>query len=243
MIGDYNFVTKSISKQQDAYEKIKYKIIRNEFHPDSMLVERQLCETLNISRTPIREALHRLSSEGYINFIPDKGMFVSKIRFEDMMEIFEIREALESMAIKLFVQRKDANTVGQIKESLIAQEEAYSQGNYISFRDRNTEFHQLYINGSKNNRLINILKMIMDMNDRMTFFNPPSKARSKDSLIQHRKIFRAIETGNADLAAELIKNHIIDIKKYHINMHETSVVKCFLIMGQYLTPNKLNMEI
>ncbi len=212
-------MVKNNSKQQDAYEKIKSKIIRNEFHPDSMLVERQLCEDLKISRTPIREALHRLSSEGFITFIPDKGMFVSKIRFEDMMEIFEIREALEGMAIKLFVQRKDMDIFKQMEESLALQERAYSEENYIQLRDDNARFHQLYIEGSKNTKLINILKTIMEQNDRMTFFNPPSKSRSKDSLLQHRKILKAIEIGNADLAAESIKKHIIDVKKYHISQH------------------------
>lgn len=210
---------KDDSKQTIAYNKIKDAIIKNELLPDTLLVERQLCDTLGISRTPIREALRRLSSEGLVDSIPDKGMFVSRIRFEDMVEIFELREALEGMAIRLFVQKRDKDIFKQMEECIVLQERAYKEGNYSLNVEKDMEFHQLYIKGARNSRLESFLNTVLDQNSRMAFFTVTDKERIEGSLEQHKKVLKAVEQGDAEEAERLIKEHIINIKEYHIDKH------------------------
>lgn len=208
---------KDQSKQQIAYNKIKAAIIKNELLPDTLLVERQLSNTLGISRTPIREALRRLSSEGLVDFIPDKGMFVSKIRFEDMLEIFELREALEGMAVRLFVLRKNSDIVQQMEECLALQELAYQEGNYRLNVELDMEFHNFYLKGSKNLRLESFINTVLDQNSRMAFYTVNDEERIKASLVQHKQVLDAIRQDNAAEAERLIKEHIINVKEYHIN--------------------------
>lgn len=210
---------KDNSKQQIAYNKIKAAIIKNELLPDTLLVERQLSNTLGISRTPIREALRRLSSEGLVDFIPDKGMFVSKIRFEDILEIFELREALEGMAVRLFVLRKNSDIVQQMEECLTLQELAYKEGNYSLNVEFDMKFHNFYLKGSKNLRLESFVNTVLDQNSRMAFYTVNDKERIETSLVQHKKVLDAIRQGNADQAEKLIKEHIINVKEYHINKY------------------------
>ncbi len=203
------------SKQQIAYEKIKDAIIKNELLPDMLLIERQLCKTLGFSRTPIREALNKLASEGLVEFIPNKGMFVSKIRFEDMIEIYELREALESLAIKLFILKKDSGIVKQMEECLMNHEQAYETGDYNACVERDMEFHDLFIRGSRNIRLGNFIKTIHDQNSRVAFFTVHDEERLKTSLDQHKKVFEAIMQNDEQLAERLIKEHVVNIKQYH----------------------------
>lgn len=210
---------KDSSKQQIAYDKIKAAIVKNELLPDTILVERQLSITLGISRTPVREALRRLSGEGLVEFIPDKGMFVSKIRFEDIIEIFELREALEGMAIRLFVLRKNNDIVHKMEECLALQERAYKEGNYSLNVEMDLEFHQLYIKGSKNSRLISFINTVLDQNSRMAFNTLRDKARIESSLVQHKKVLEAIREGNADQAEKLIKEHVVNVKEYHLSKY------------------------
>jgi DNA-binding GntR family transcriptional regulator len=94
------------NKLVEAYEKLKKAIIDYEFPPGKLLIERELCELIGVSRTPVREALRRLSSDGFVDFVPGRGTVVTRLTKEDMIHIYELKEALDKMAVKLCIQRK-----------------------------------------------------------------------------------------------------------------------------------------
>ncbi|MCD8001027.1 MAG: GntR family transcriptional regulator, partial [Oscillospiraceae bacterium] len=96
---------KTVSKKQTAYNRIKDMILNNHLKPGDSIVEREICESLGVSRTPVRAAFAELAEEGLVEIIPGRGVFVSRIRFEDMIEIYDIREALECMSVKLLTER------------------------------------------------------------------------------------------------------------------------------------------
>ncbi|NTV90493.1 MAG: GntR family transcriptional regulator [Clostridiales bacterium] len=215
-LNDNISIKSNFSKQHVAYEKIKDAIIKDELLPDTLLVERELCKNLGFSRTPVREALNRLALEGLVEFIPNKGMFVSKIRFEDMLEIYELREALEGMAIRLFTLRKDNEILRQMEECLVDQCRALEAADYARCVERDMDFHDLFVRGSRNNRLINFIKTVHDQNSRVAFFTVNDLERLKTSHEQHQRVFEAIGNNDAELAEKLIKEHIVNIKQYHI---------------------------
>lgn len=204
------------NKHAIAYNQIKNLIIKNRIEPNTLLVERQLSEQLGVSRTPIREALKRLTSEGLTEFIPGKGVFVSNLTFEDFINISEVREALEGMAAKLCTLKKDEKVIETLEKNLDALEEALNSGDYDQSVEYDIQFHHILISGAKNPKLENLLNGIYDQINRFAFFSVSDVERQRMSLRQHRKVLEAIKNDDANLAEKLIRDHIIHVKEYHV---------------------------
>lgn len=203
-----------VNKQQFAYDAIKQAIVENIYKPDTLLVERTLCAALGISRTPVREALKRLCFEGYVVSIPEKGMFVSKIRLEDMIEIYEIREALEKMAIRLLVERKNNDVVKQLEECFDSHERAFKAGTFDIAMHKDVEFHHIYVKGCRNKRLADYLMTIYDQNDRLAFSISEYPEVVSFFMEQHRKILSAVKASDPTLAALSVEEHIVSVKNF-----------------------------
>lgn len=205
------------NKNKVAYSKIKASIIRNEFAPGTLLVERQISEQLNISRTPVREALRKLAGEGMVEFIPNKGVFVSRIRIEDIVEIYELREALDGMAVRLCTQRMTEDVMAGLDQNIMNQAEALKGGDYFKFIDYDMDFHSIYIKGAGNLRLEEFLKAIIDQINRLANTSIGDMDRARISMEQHRKLLETMKRKDAVMAETLIKEHMINIKEYYIS--------------------------
>jgi len=107
-----------ISIRERAYLHLKDLILEGELKAGDRLVERELAERLNISRTPIREALFRLESQGFVKTVPRKGVIVSDISEKEIIEVFTILSSLEVLAAKLAVQKLDIETKGKFEASI-----------------------------------------------------------------------------------------------------------------------------
>ena len=151
-----------ISKQEYVYSVIRKQIIENKYKPGSMLVERTISAELNISRTPVREAFRRLAQDGLVSITPGKGVFVADISIENMLEIFELREALEKMAIKLLLLKGNNDMIKLVEQCAEEQQEAYKNGDGELFMKKDMEFHNLIAEGSRNGRLVNGIRSIYD---------------------------------------------------------------------------------
>ena len=107
------------NKHDYAYRMIKDWIIQGELPSDTILVERQLCQMLGLSRTPVRSALQELAKDGFVLTAPGRGMMVSRVQIEDVIEIFEIRRSLDILALELFEaaghQRQHRRCAGKIR--------------------------------------------------------------------------------------------------------------------------------
>src|SRR5690554_1887708 len=103
-------------KTIDVYEDLKAKISKEEFLPGEILVERDLCEIYKISRTPIREVLWKLVSDGLIEKVSNKGYRVKELTLENIFEIFQARESIEGMAVRLACQKGDSDFLSKIKQ-------------------------------------------------------------------------------------------------------------------------------
>jgi len=206
-------------KHDIVYANLKDLIIKNELKPGAPLVERQLCSTYNLSRTPVREALRKLAAEGFVEIIPDRGVFVSKIGYEDMLEIFELREALEKMAIRLFIARKTDELMKRLEDCFTQQEQNYRDGNNLVSMQRDMEFHTIYVEGARNNRLIQYMGTIYDHIKRMALRITNDEELMKQAIEQHRKVLMAVKAGDADLAEKRVMEHIQSVKEYHVERY------------------------
>jgi len=179
----------------------------------------KLCETLSISCTPLRNALGRLAIEGLGVIIPKKGTFVSRVRFEDLIELFELREALEGMAVGLCMSRNRVVAIKQMEENLKIQGKAIENSNYNMSIENDLAYHFIFINLSRNSKIELMLQQISDMISRFAITTVDNFERQKQSYEEHKKIFSAIKLNNVDLAEKLVREHIVNVKEYHINKH------------------------
>ncbi|MCD7896975.1 MAG: GntR family transcriptional regulator [Planctomycetaceae bacterium] len=198
-----------------AYDFIKQSIINNEFPADATLTETLLCNKYGFSRTPVREALHRLSSEGFVVFIKDKGAFVAQIGLEDLLQNYEIREALEGMAAKLCAVRSNKALVEELNGLLQKIKACHAKGNLSQAMAYDMEFHRRLIRGSKNTRLEAIMGVVLDLISCMAY--KADEDIISLSIEDHERILDAIESSDAEQAEAIMREHIAHSKKYHFD--------------------------
>ncbi|MTI58618.1 MAG: GntR family transcriptional regulator [Firmicutes bacterium] len=210
---------KTYSKKEIAYNRIKSMIVDGKFKKGESLVERKLCETLGVSRTPVREALHVLEKDGLVETIEGKGVFVKKIEFCDMIEIFELREALEVMAIKLFMKRADESTVKEFEKLMKEQEAAYKRDEHDKFMNIDMKLHNLISENAQNKKLRNFLNTIYDQIKQIAISAKDDVEIRDMAIVAHRKILQAILDKDSEAAQKAMLEHIIQVKKYHMERY------------------------
>lgn len=162
---------KFISLNDHVCEYISEKISSGEMHPGEKINENQLCEKLDISRTPIREALIELSSKQIIEKIPRKGFYIKKINVEKSKEIYEIIGLLEShIACNVMdkISDDDIRKMNQIYEQMCV---SLKYKDLFAYKNLQMKFHNIYIQLYDNNTLINTLNEFKFSISLQTFYD------------------------------------------------------------------------
>ena len=208
---------------QQAYQSIRDEIIKGKLDGRQHLTEGFFASRFGISKSPIREALNRLESEGLITIIPRRGAFVSEFSIHDVEEIYELREVLEALVVRDAVL--DSKTLGGMRESVRAAK-AYLRKNDISnYIREDATFHTKLAQASSNSRLAKILE---NMHNQMLILRRKTfELTSRTSVKQHTQILGALEKGRKDVAAKLMVRHIRTVRRRlvdHLKRQEISVV-------------------
>jgi DNA-binding GntR family transcriptional regulator len=197
-----------VSLSQVAYERIKQKIVSLELGPGEVIDEAALQGELNLGRTPIREALKRLSLEKLVNIIPRRGMFVTEIGVRDLQHLFEVRVELESLAARLATQR-GTNLHWQ---KMTAALEQLSAGGTPADNEMMIKIdytcHQTIYQATNNEFLQDTLNTMYTLSLRLWYFGLVQIGSMRAAVLEHRVILDAMKAGNADLAAHLTEQHI-----------------------------------
>ena len=211
------------AKQLYAYEKIKEAIVKNVYEAQKPLNEKDLCEELGgVSRTPVRDALRRLTCEGLVEYIPGKGAIVSEVSFKDLLEISEVRHSIECTAVQLFIERADEVDMDKLHDVIKMQELAVQDDKMTQAVMNDNNFHTVISEGSKNSRVESLVKSLVQQSGRGSYMTVWDVERVKRSLMQHKEIYKAIETKNKELAYQKMSNHITDWMEYLINRNMNS---------------------
>ena len=141
--------------QEQAYDYLKEKILSGGYRIDEIYSETKAAEEIGISRTPVRDALQRLSQEGFIDILPSRGFRMHQISKEDVIETFQMRSAIEGFCAHLiareFRTEKAISTLSQLKNSLQKQQEILvTTRNIEEFVEVDNEFHTLIISYAEN---------------------------------------------------------------------------------------------
>lgn len=203
------------SKKIIAYNGIKQLIKEGTFARDTPLVERQLCEVLEVSRTPVREALRELANEGLVEIIEGKGVYVKRIDYKDMIEIFELREALEMMTIKLFLERAGQYEVQRFEELMEEQEEAYQKEEHAKFMKNDMKLHNLIAEGAQNSRIRQVISNIYDQIQQMAISVKDDSTIRDMAIRAHRSILEAIKAKDVEQAQKAMAAHVVEVKEFY----------------------------
>lgn len=196
----------------EALTRLRDEIIQGKMRPNERLIAADLAERLNTSRTPIREALQLLEAEQLV-VAAKRGYVVREHTKEEIVEIYEVRAALEGMAARLAAQKtgtsayKDIEAIGAHKDSLIASNDRKR------IVDLNDEFHAAIFAASGNSRLDRI-----NRSNSQHFFNYRiaelyTKEETKISIKGHALILKAIKNHDADQADAAAQEHVLEALK------------------------------
>ena len=193
---------------QQVYSHLRAGILDNTYPPGSSLPEEALAASLKVSRVPVREALRRLSAEGLVVIRPRQGATVTELTSKEFLDAYQVREALEVLAVRLAVPQLTPDDLDQLDALQQAMHLAADANDAEAFFGVNAEFHGFLVEKADNGDLKAIYKSLID---RMRRYRTPSldlRGGMTTSLDEHAAILIAIRNGDADEAAHLIAEHI-----------------------------------
>jgi DNA-binding GntR family transcriptional regulator len=149
-----------VSIRQKVYDHLRNEILSNRIPAGTRLVEGRLAKQINVSRTPIREALHILEMEGLVESFPRVGYRVKELRWEDVEELCEIRAVNEILAAKWAMKRVTPQELAAMKHNIDTAEAEIQAGNPEYFVERDAEFHEMLAKASGSERLLELCQML-----------------------------------------------------------------------------------
>jgi DNA-binding GntR family transcriptional regulator len=205
------------SKKMIVYENLKRRIITNALKPGDPLNEVILSKELKISKTPVREALQQLEKKGLVENIPGKGAFVSRFTFQDIRELFEIREILECEVIKRVASKGDLNLAEAqaIRDKFIASD-TNSGRTGKSYFNAGDQIHSFIFTAHGNRKLIREYQGLQEQIVRITlyFFNQNREERATQSFKEHLEIIDSLIARDPVRAEQAIRTHLQNSLEY-----------------------------
>jgi DNA-binding GntR family transcriptional regulator len=193
---------------QRVYDHLRAEILSGNLEPGVELAEVALAEQLGVSRGPIREAIGRLASEGLVTVRPRRGAVVSPLSKEEFLELYQVREALERMAVKLAVPRLQPGDFVALQALIDDMTSQAKQEKVSEFFAANAEFHQRLVDASGNAKLGELYRQLLDQIGRYRTRSLLLRGNLQRSVAEHAAILRAAKRGNAERAAHLMSEHI-----------------------------------
>jgi len=200
-----------------VFEQIKEMIVRGEIPAGKRMIENEIAKSMGISRTPVREAVHKLEAEGLLDPLPKGGYVVRGLDISDIEEIFEIRSILESFASYLAAHRHSNKEIVPLEEKMEEFQKYLDKHDLNELAKINTDFHELLYALSKSPRLV---KMIHNLRDEIYFLRKiilQSVDMARLSNKDHKEIIKAIKKREAKKVESLMRDHILRGKEFVIN--------------------------
>lgn len=188
-----------------VYERLSAEILDGRIPPGSNLREEQIAEVMGVSRTPVREALRRLSDEGFVEYFPHRGARLMKLTPERVHEIFEVREALEGMAARQAATRMPADRIATLRESFERIRRQIEAQDYSEVGDH---LHTVIFDNCGNDRLKRLMLSIRNQVTWMQHVAVQVPGRLDRAFLEHDAVLRALENRDPDAAEQTMRSHI-----------------------------------
>ncbi len=198
-------VIRPVPLRQSVYEALVELVVGGRLGPGEHLIETDLARQLGVSRQPVREALHRLEAEGWVDLRPNQGAFVHVPTDHEVDELLDVRELLEVQTARLAARGANAAGVARLRAIWEADEPMAASGDAEQIVAANTEFHAELARLAGNA----VLADLADIVSRRVrwYYRQVAPVRGRESWAEHRELVDAIEAGNEEQAAEIARLH------------------------------------
>jgi DNA-binding GntR family transcriptional regulator len=197
---------------------LRQAILNFEIRPGQRLIERKLVEELDVSRATVREVLARLASEGLVTVIPQRGAIVAVLSAAEAADIYEMRVALEVLAVQRFVERATPAQVRDLRKALTGYEKAVRQGSDTTRELRAKDaFYEALLAGAASPPLAEMLTMLQGRVRLLRATSLSVPGRAAESVRELGQIVEAIEAGDARKAAQACAAHIRNAARTGMN--------------------------
>lgn len=181
---------------RSAYFAIKDAIVMNKFKPGEILSENMLADLLEMSRTPIREALKELKNDDLVHLVPGTGIFVKDISEKELRDIYDVRISLECLAAKTALPFFDQIEINKLREKwskLYLEVDSFEVADWMKITQYDNQLHNLLVHKSHNECLIRVYKGMQPKLLRYQLLCIQSWGNAKNTINQHIEILETIE--------------------------------------------------
>lgn len=199
---------RAADSSEKAYQAIRQLLVEFKLKPEERLNEVQLSRRLGVSRTPIREALNRLASEGFVSAVPNRGFSVRSLNIESLLGLYELRVIIECAGFRLMCQRADDVQLARLQAYWDSIVDGYNEQPSDTILAYDEAFHLLIAELSGNPELVNTLESI---NARIRFIRRiqiEHATHDHSMVLAHSGIVAAAMARNTELGVTLLQNHV-----------------------------------
>lgn len=187
---------------------IRERVIDGSFSPGAQLGEVQLAERLGVSRGPVREALQRLIQEGLLEGRPHRGVFVARLRQEDVVDVYRARRAVERAAAELVVDRADRTALDDLAGLVSRMEDAAERGHWSNVVDLDRRFHETLVSAAGSPRLSRMFRTLLAETAMCMAALEPAYPVRRDIAAEHRLLLEALTAGDTGRVLACIEEHL-----------------------------------
>jgi len=201
-----------VSLNELAYRRFKQALVTLSYKPGEYLNTAQVMNDLDMGRTPINQAIHRLANEGLLQVIPRKGVMVSPLSMDDALELIEVRLANEMLCMQLASQRITERQIATLTELNRQIEAASQERDRVRMMTLDHEFHQELAQIAGNNMLADILSVLHARAQRFWASTLSREGHMREVIDEHRAIIAALAAQDSAAAAEAAQAHILSFR-------------------------------
>ena len=211
----------NVSFSDQAYAALKQAIMQADIYShdhEIRLDERQLSESLGVSRTPIREAMTVLEQEGFLRTVPRRGVFIVRKTKKQIVEMIEMWAALESMAARLATVNASDQDIAELRTMFDEFRNSTPAEHIDEYSDANIAFHQAIIRLSGSHLMGKTIENLFIHVRAIRRLTISQSDRASRSIVDHMRIIEALERRDTELAERLVRQHSLDLAAY-VNEH------------------------
>jgi DNA-binding GntR family transcriptional regulator len=190
--------------------RLRELVLGGDFVPGSALSEVRLAEHFAVSRTPVREALKQLQTEGLVEIRPKVGTFVRQVTRREVVDLFEVKESLEGLAARLMARRGPNESWGVLERNLVRSDVAADRGDSDAYAKLVHEFHQTLVEAADNAKLADHYRTLMNQlaYHRLVVRALDHPGRLKQSVAEHHRVFGLIKEKDGVGAEWAMRDHV-----------------------------------
>jgi DNA-binding GntR family transcriptional regulator len=197
-----------IMLHEETVAHVRTMLLEGEIPPGARIPERELCEKLKISRTPLREALKVLAAEGLVQLLPNRGSRAARLTEKDLRDLFEVCQGLEALAGELACERIGDAEVTEIAAAHAAMVQHHRSGDLIQYYRCNRAIHEAIVAAARNPALSGLYESVTARIRRARYLTPMTPQRWAMAVQEHEAILNALRRRDGVALSHILRTHL-----------------------------------